>query len=505
MNRARVALGLAVSLSLSVSLPGLARAGRPDDGGDLHDFDEADVLASVDGPAGLVRVHYSVDGPNVTLLRDDDASGFPDYAEDVASIAEDVLTAFAAGGFRPPVSESDVGLPALGGSDAFDFYLLDYGGSADGQFSVDACDGGVCAGHMLMENDFRGYGYPSLSEAIRVLTSHELFHAVQAAYVADLPAWMSEGTAVWAERFYDPSVQDFLWFASAYLEDTGRSIDRLPAGPVPAFAYGTCLFWEFLGERLGDGAIRSLLEHAAEAEGLDAVEAMLADQATTLRDEWIAFTEANLATGARAGGASFYPFAAEVDGLEATESGPSIHDDNRFYPLAATYYLLDHGGGTLWFAALDDPTGLVFSLHEVLGAGPDAELGQAVAAWEPASGGPVVVAADLPRGDYWLRGTYPERAAQSTKVELCVGDEDAIAPCVAPEPDGGADAGEDAAVDASAAPDAGLDAAADAGASGGGPAGGACACGALGPRGGARSPALVPIALAVLVARRRRR
>jgi hypothetical protein len=39
--------------------------------------------------------------------------------------------------------------------------------------------------------------------------SHALFHAVQNAY-ASLPVWMSEGTAVWAEKQYDPRSQDFI-------------------------------------------------------------------------------------------------------------------------------------------------------------------------------------------------------------------------------------------------------------------------------------------------------
>jgi len=498
-------LGLALWAGLAMA-PSAALAGRPDDGGDLFNFDETDVLAFVDGPTGAVRVHFSVDGPNATLLRDEDGSGSPDFAEDVATTAEDVLAAYADAGFRSPLSESDVDLDPLGGSDAFDFYLVDYGGSADGQFSVDACQEGVCAGHMLMENDFRGYGYPSLAEAIRVLTSHELFHAVQAAYVADLPVWVSEGTAVWAERLYDESVLDFYAFADAYLEDTGRSIDRPPAGPVPAFAYGSCLFWELLSERFGDEAIRSLLEHSADLEGLDAVEAMLAGESSTLRDEWILFTAANLATGGRAGGASFYPFSADVDGIEATDTGATIHDDNRFYPLAATYYLVGHGGGTLWFAALDDPSGLVFSLHEVLGAGPNDELGETIAEWEPTSGAPFVVAEDLPRGDYWLRGTFPQRAANSVKVELCVGTEDAIAPCVPPDPDGGVDGGADAGADA--APDAAADAAPDAGLFGGGPTGGACSCdlahaAGAAPRG--TFSAIVGLVLSMLVVGRRGR
>ena len=440
--------GRAAALLLVVAVPCTALAGRPDTGGDLFSFDEADVLDFVDGPAGVVRVHFSVDGPNETLLRDDDASGHPDFAEQVAATAEDVLDRYAEEGFRRPLAESEVGLDPLGGSDAFDFYLLDYGGSADGQFAVDGCADGVCAGHMLMENDFRGYGYGSLSEAIRVLTSHELFHAVQAAYVEDLPVWLSEGTAVWAERLYDPSVDDFLWFASRYLDDTGRSIDRPPAGPVPAFAYGTCLFWEFLSERLGVAAIVALMQQSTGEVGLDAVELALVGESTTLRDEWTAFTEANLSTGPRADAGSFYPFAAEVDGLQAKSRGTFVHDDNRFYPLAATYYFLEHPGGDLWFATPDEPAGLVLSVVAVDGSGERAPLGETVASWSPTQAGAGRIASGLARGDYWLRGTYPERAAQSRKIDFCLGREQDVEPCRPPEPDAGVDAGLDAGLDA---------------------------------------------------------
>lgn len=492
----------ALLLALVIAAPATARAGRPDDGGDLFNFEEGEVLDAVDGPAGIVRVHYSVDGANETILRDDDGSGFPDYPEEIAATAEDVLTTYATAGFRPPVSEADAGLGALGGSGAFDFYLLDYGGSADGQFAVDGCADGVCAGHMLMENDFRGYGYPSLSEAIRVLTSHELFHAVQSAYTAEMPVWVSEGTAEWAERFYDPTVRDFLGFASAYLEDTGRSLDRPPLGPVPAFAYGTCLFWEFMTERLGTEAMLGLMEHSADVEGLDALDLVLADEKASLRDEWVAFGAANLATGPRAGGASYYPFSADVDGLVATASGTSIHDDNRFYPLATTYYFLEHDGGALWFAALDDPAGLVFSLHAVDGAGQDAPLGDTLLEWSPVSGDAVELLDDVPRGDYWLRGTQPTRADQSVKVDFCVGTEDAVAPCIPPAPDGGVDAGGEGELDA-AAPDAGADAGVDAG--GGGGEGdddddGGCSCRAGAAPGRARRGITVSWMLALALA-----
>lgn len=294
---------------------------------------------------------------------------------------------------------------------------------------------------MIMENDFSGYGYPSLAAAIRVLTSHELFHAVQRAYSADdLDVWLSEGTAVWAELLYDADSQDFFAFADAYLEDVGRSLDRPPVGPVPAFAYGTCLFFEHMTERLGTAAMVTLLEQTASLGAMDAVEATIVEHDATLQEEWIAFTDANLATGSRAGLIDAYPFAAELRGVDALAKGDSIHDDNRFFPLAATYYFLSHKGGALWFASLDDPTGIDFALFPVPDGGDSNPVAAAVATWAPA-GGAANTQGDFPAGDYWLRGTYAARAEQSIKIEFCLGSEAAIASCVPPTPDGGASDG----------------------------------------------------------------
>ncbi len=415
--------------ALALALPALA--GRPDSGSGLYTYDDTDVLASVDGPQGRVRVHYSESGPNVSILDDEDGSGAPDFPEQVAASAEDVLVFYEALGFRAPLTEDEVGLGDLGGSEAFDFYLIDFGGSADGLFNIDGCtDGGSrCAGHMLIENDFDGYGYPSLEEAIAVLTSHELFHAVQSAYMAGQPTWLSEGTAVWAEFQYLPDVDDFYWFCSEYLQDPGRSIDSPPAGAVSSFSYGTALFFQFLTERLGDGvgpalqeALVGLSEDETTGAVLDTIELFGSDVAT----EWPVFARWNLATGARAGGAESYPFASELGGVDAEVDGDNIHDDNRFYPLAATYFQLEHPGGPLEFVALDDPTGLVFSFHPTSDGVLAAMLDDPLVTWADEA---EVDLGDLAAGEYWLVGSYPAQADQSAKVEFCLGDADSVAEC----------------------------------------------------------------------------
>jgi len=416
---------------LCLTLLGLAWGIRPDEGGS-YSYDSTDVLEWVDGPLGFIRVHYSVEGPNVTRLTDADKSGYPDFAEEVAVTAEEVLDFYESLGFLLPITESEMGLSPLGGSDALDIYLVDFAGVADGWFSYDACSGSVCSGFMAIENDFVGYGYPSLTEAIRVLTSHELFHGVQAAYNADQPVWMSEGTAVWAEHQFDSDVDDFYWFCDAYLEDAGRSLDRPPSGSVTAFSYGTALFFQFLTERMGTDVVlelQSLLYEEGASDPVGLISDAIAQYGSTLEAEWEIFSRWNLATGWRSGIAEGYPFADRLNGILAEAEGSSIQDDNRFYPLATTYFRVEHAGGDLVFSSLEDPSGLVFSLHRVADEEDDGPVEDPVEVWAPL-GPETRTWSNLSAGGYWLVGTYPQIADQSVKIEFCLGGLEDVGPCV---------------------------------------------------------------------------
>ncbi|MEM9456735.1 MAG: MXAN_6640 family putative metalloprotease [Myxococcota bacterium] len=418
---------------------------RPTEGG-LWGFDPADVVTSWEEPTGLVRVHYSIEGPNVTLLTDADADAVPDFPQLVALTTADALDYFTlVQGLREPVAETEVGVE-LGGSAALDVYLVDFGGAADGRFGVDACtaESGYCSGFLTIENDFAGYGYPSLEDAVRVVGSHELFHAIQAAY-AELPIWVSEGTATWGTRRYDDSLLDFINACGGYLASPGRPIYEPPLGPVPVFAYGTALWWEFISTRAGDSVIEELLLALDDADGAEpaqvVMEQAIANAGDTLADAWPVFARYNLAAGFRAGAAQSHEYAGQLDPIDADAEGPTLDLNARLYPLAATYWRIDHAGGALVFGADAELPDALFSLHPVGGFESDGAVGDAIAEWDAAqAGSQVVYEPDLPAGGYWIVATRPVIADGSAQGRVCIGSADHVSGCgIEPIPDNGGD------------------------------------------------------------------
>ena len=384
-----------------------AFAERPDEGG-FFAFSSSDVLAYHDSTS--FRVHYSADGPNQTILDDADENGVPDFVEDVALTAEEVLAVYTNEGFRRPLSEADIGLE-LGGSPAFDFYLVDFGGSSDGMFGIDDCIGQRCAGYMVIENDFSGYGYSSISSAISTLVSHEFFHAVQAAYRADQESWLSEGMAVWAEHLFEPETRDYLSFCSAYLEHTERSLNRPPAGAINSFSYSTALWFGFLQEKQGSETMISILEELDTQQ--DSSQAMFDVLGEDFTDLWHEFGRWNLATSRRTGVLESYPYAHQLHGLNFVQEGVQILDNHRFYPLTVGYFRLEHAGGAMTFSIEEGALDLLFSLHPA-----DGHVAlDPIQTWEREES----LRWDLEAGTYFLVGSFASPQSSSQKLEICLG------------------------------------------------------------------------------------
>lgn len=430
---------LAPSASLAVLAlvlgAGRARADRPDTPGttELFRYDATDVIETFGSPGGSFLVHYTRAGSNAVPLLDTTGTiGVPDHVERVAEIYDSVLAFYQTElGYRAPLV--DDAIPDNGGDGRFDVYLLDFGGSADGAFRTDACGIGAalpgqCVGFMVQENDFAAYGYPTVDYANRLLASHELFHAVQAAYDSTEGSVLGEGTAVWASEAFDPGLHDLEGFAGGYYEHTDRPIDRPLPGPIDPFSYGASIFFRFLEERFDRGLLRELWEACDEDAWMSALDVLLLGRGSSFSAAFGEFVQWNLFTDDRADPAQSYANGADYPRVTITPvTLPHQASPLRVFYASSQYYGASPGGrDTIEAALVGDAAGLGILLATrrgstitlVAGSTVDAPLADEVI---------VIVVNTAPSGD-------------SRRPGLCIGDPDEVVACVAaldPVPDAG--------------------------------------------------------------------
>lgn len=304
-------------------------------------FSASDRIEHFDSEAGFFRVHYTQRGTHAVPVGDSDGDGVPDYVARVASDFDEVLGFYTQLGYREPLRDGDV--PGEhGGDDRFDVYLLNFpNAGADGQFRQDSgCASDSCGGYMMLENDFVGKGYSSLDIAIRLVSSHELFHAVQQAYATEISGWLSEGTAVWASEAFDAEAGDLESQALPYLQRPESSLAQDPSGTDP-IRYGGALFFEFIDEHAGRDVLRAMWEQLSDngETWTQALDDVLHRQDSSLAEQYGTFAEWNLYTAERADPERAYAHGELLAPIKerAIESGYHAKAV-RVFPLAARYY-----------------------------------------------------------------------------------------------------------------------------------------------------------------------
>jgi hypothetical protein len=339
---------------------------RPDTPGnnELYQFAPGDIVETHGSPAGHFLVHFTRAGKNAVPPLDADTSGVPDFVEEVALTYDAVYKRYHDDlGFRPPASDEAVPVDN-GGDGRFDVYLVDFAGVGDGIFRADACDAqkpDICAGYMVQENDYAGYGYPSTTIANRILGSHEYFHAVQAAYDVDQGTVASEGSAVWATEKFDPTLKDFEAFLDGYFDNTDRTLNEPLPGPVDPFSYGAAIFFQFLDERFDETRVRSLWERCEDgAKGVEdpdwfeELDPLLTEEAgTSFAEAFVDFATWNLFTGKVADPSRSYAAGAGYPSIDYNDiTAPFTDEALRVFRASSQYYRVAPDGRASMTAAL---------------------------------------------------------------------------------------------------------------------------------------------------------
>lgn len=313
---------------------------RPTDPDDPGGYDGADANF-FESPKGHIRVWWATEGSHQPPGADDNQSGIPDYVELVAEIGDEVGELVEAEGWKRPLTPP-LGAPAQE-PEPVDLFLVDFT-AGDGNFRAEECDHvdgrPVCAGHLRVDNNFQPLYYPSREYALRVVVSHEFFHAVQNAYHAEMPPWWLEAGATWFQEYYWQEQDDFERLANIYFETPDRSLHDRQRGPFDSFAYGASIFAYFLEQNIGADGLRQIDEAmTADLEVLDAMEVVLGELWVPLDEAFSHFAVWNAFTGSRAVEGQGYPKAQRFDEVPmlAIDGDADINWEVAVDPLAVRY------------------------------------------------------------------------------------------------------------------------------------------------------------------------
>lgn len=306
-----------------------------------------------------VRVWYVVTGPHAVRPGTTRADGVPDDVVVAADTAEAALAAFSAWGYREPIPDTDASCGSNGGDGLLDVYLSSFA-AADGTTVAERCvrlgASTRCSSFVLAEArmDRR---YPTAEEGFRTVLPHEVFHAVQNAYDAELDRFWAEGTAQWATKRLFPELDDLERHLPAFFAEPSRSLDTSPGGVTASYLYGSAIWPTFLTIHHGEDFVRRAFEEESSRGGpsLLATGRALESVGDSLSDSLVGFATWNASTGARAGAAS-YPDAASYPTMKL---GRYPEEAKGALSGASSAYIAVHSDGPADLTIACDPARLV--------------------------------------------------------------------------------------------------------------------------------------------------
>jgi len=285
-------------------------------------------------PESFFLIHYDTAGSQAVPLTDLDASGVPDYVENLARYADsshrmEVMQL----GYRPPPFDPD---------SLYDIYTqeIDYYGYAQPESSGPEPWGDFTS-YIVVHRNFLGFppnNDPDGNQkgAMKVTIAHEFHHAVQFAYSASTAAhiWFMEITSTWMEEVvFDPVDDNY-----NYLPYFFNIEPYLPLTNTGIHMYASFIWNQYLAQNFGRDIIRQVWEQNRLSNSIQALNLILQGLGTDLGKEFSRFAVWNFYTGIRDDGQHYeeginYPDMFLSPHFSFKDSGRS----RSILPLAALY------------------------------------------------------------------------------------------------------------------------------------------------------------------------
>jgi hypothetical protein len=236
---------------------------RPTDNfyGDEHHYRSNAIVATACDATRPLCFHWDERATNRDSPpgADGNSSTIPaDVAATVTTFASVYDLEVGTYGFRQPLP--DTSSPGQSSPET-DIYLADLGGDLAPSFGYCTTDDPNAfdedyayydvSAYCVVDEDFANAVYEGIDplDARAVTAAHEFFHAIQFGYDWLEDLWLMEGTAMFMEGQFRPTVEDRI----RYLDDSALTS---PSTPVDlgdgGFEYGAWIWWRFLVENFGE-------------------------------------------------------------------------------------------------------------------------------------------------------------------------------------------------------------------------------------------------------------
>ncbi len=259
--------------------------------------------------SGRFLIHYDITGKNAVSPNDEDANGIPDYVDSVCYYFDYVHHIEVEQlHYLEPASDN-----GLGGSDAFDIYILNIGQGTPNEpglygYTVPETrlPGGIpsrtrYSAYIVIDNDYsqrdssytgNGKKYATFRDTsflgMKITAAHEYNHAVQFMYGEDPSApVMNELTSTWFEYRIFPETRDYMQYVE-YLFKHPNSYTFGNGNAVTGYLYG--IFGQYLHRYYGDSLLLRMWETIAKGvQSYDALDRALKERSGELATDWCEF------------------------------------------------------------------------------------------------------------------------------------------------------------------------------------------------------------------------